>query len=63
MKVGDLVKIFNKRSSPVYSTGILLKRTYLAYENRFSKWKVLKSDGCLVSVYEGQLRILNDKSW
>jgi hypothetical protein len=63
MKTGDLVRIFNKRSHPVYSTGILLKRTYLAYENRFSKWKVLKSDGCLVVVYESQLRMFNDKSW
>ena len=58
MKSGDLVTIINKRCRSLNQTGMLVKRTYLAYDNKFSRWNVLKSDGSLVSVSASRLRLV-----
>ena len=43
MKVGDIVKVYAKsmhKHGPV-PIGILIRRTYTTYENKFNKWDVL----------------------
>ena len=53
MVKGDLVRVKDKRN---LVPGILIKRTYLAYENGHSRWDVLLEGGNIVNLREGLIR-------
>lgn len=50
---GDLVRVKDKRN---LVPGILIKRTYLAYENKYSRWDVLLECGKVVNFRESLIR-------
>jgi hypothetical protein len=61
MKAGDQVKIMSLSCGCYVDTGergLLIKRTYLAYEKSFAKWDVL-IDGRVVTKQESSLRKIN----
>ena len=53
MVKGDLVRVKHKRN---LVPGILIKRTYLAYENAHSRWDILLEGGEVVNLRESSIR-------
>ena len=57
MNPGDLVRVYNRNR--LSGLGMLLKRTYLAYETRYCKWLVM-FDGEATEMHQSQLRAIKD---
>ena len=59
MKKGDVVELLKHSHwggcSPTGKFGILIKRTYLAYDSELSRWQVCV-DGTVVTLQENQMR-------
>jgi len=65
MKASDVVELIDLarwgRRTPTGKLGILIKQTYLAYENKNNRWDVLMS-GCVVDLQENSLRHVTNES-
>ena len=57
MDKGDIVRFKSNRLRKTFGPemGVLIKRTYLAYDSYFTKWDVLFSDGTVKNIRESHL--------
>ena len=51
---GDLVSVRIRKSNGLseVSQGVLIKRTYLAYETKYCKWDIMLNKGVVINTFE-----------